>query len=185
MASYEDIAKMVAFLVAAYPNWKMTEFTTEVYFQDLKDIPADELLIGAQHCRSESGRKFAPSTGEIRGAVAELRGLSSNVPSSFQAWQEVLKQFSDTGYYGTPQWSHPLVEQAVRAMGWRELCMSENQIADRARFIQCYEQLQERVTREEMLIPEVRGYVEANGARLMAPAESMKLLSDKLNVRKE
>ena len=185
MASQADIAKIVALLSAAYPNWNVTEYTVEVYYQDLKDIPTEELSLAAQHCRSEAGRKFAPSVGEIRGAVSELRGLASNVPASYQAWEEVQRQILENGGdYGNPVWSHSIVEEAVRRMGWRNLRMSEDQTADRARFLQCYEQLRQQVGREEMLLPEVRGYIEANGARLLAPAESIKLLTGKMSVNK-
>lgn len=185
MANYQDVAEVVALLAAAYPNWNATEYTAEVYYQDLKDIPSEELKVAAQHCRTENGRKFAPSVGEIRGAVSELRSYAANVPSPFQAWQEVLQQMNENGGdFGNPVWSHPLIERAVRAIGWRNLRMSENPVADRARFLQCFEQLQERAARENMLLPEVRGYLEVNGARLMAPADQIRLLTDRLNVRK-
>ena len=184
MCSVLDVAQIVKVIAVAYPNWQPTAETSEVYYQLLQDVPTDELKAAVLHCLGESGRRFAPSIGEIRGAVSELRGMSANVPSAFQAWQEVLRQFSLTGSYGTPQFSHPLIAQAVRQMGWRELCLSENQIADRARFIQCYEQLMSRATKEDMLLPEVRGYIEANGARLMAPADSIRLLADRLSGKK-
>ncbi len=185
MANFEDIAEIVALLAAAYPNWNATEYTAEVYYQDLMDIPADELKIAAKHCRSEAGRKFAPSVGEIRGAVAELRGYSSNMPTAYQAWQEVQTQLSDNGGdFGNPVWSNPVVERTVKAIGWRNLRMSEDPISDRARFIQCYEQFSDRAKNDEMLLPEVRGYIEMNGARLVAPMDSMKQLADKWSVSK-
>lgn len=184
MADIQDVAQIIGVISAAYPNFNPSELTAEIYYQTLNDIPADELKTATLHCITESGRKFAPSVGEIRGAVAELRGYSGNVPSSFQAWEEVLEQFRVTGYYREPQFSHLLIEKAVRALGWKELCQSENQVADRARFIQCYEQLTDRATREEMLLPEVRGFIEANGARLQAPADAIKLLADKWSVKK-
>jgi hypothetical protein len=178
MATEKDIAGIVAMLSAAYPNWNVTEYTLEIYYQDLKDIPSEELKIAAQHCRSEAGRKFAPSVGELRGAVADLRKYTANIPSSYQAWEEVLRQIVDNGGdYGNPVWSNPIVERAVKMIGWRNLRMSEDATADRARFIQCYEQLAERVSRDEMLIPEVRGYLEVNGARLLAPTDQIKLLA--------
>ena len=181
MASYETITEIVVKLSAAYPNWNVNEYTTEIYYQDLRDLPDQELLIAAQHCRAENGRKFAPSTGEIRGAVAELHGLAANVPTSYQAWQEVQQQILENGGdYGNPVWSNPLVERTVKLIGWRNLRMSEDPISDRMRFVQCYEQLLERAQREEMLIPEVRGYLEVNGAKLLAPADQMKLLADKM-----
>lgn len=177
MANPLDIAHVVKVMSIAFPNWKPTADTSEVYFKLLQDIDGEELKVAVLHCLSESGRAFAPSIGEIRGAVSELRRMSYNVPSSYEAWQEVLMQFAEAGYYNTPKFSHPLIAEAVRRMGWRQLCLSEDQIADRARFIQCYEQLTNRATKEDILLPEVRGYIEANGARLLAPAEQIKQLS--------
>ncbi len=92
--------------------------------------------------------------------------------------------YSNGGDFGTPVWSHPLVERVVKQLGWRNLRMSEDQTADRARFVQAYEQLLARATTEEMLLPEVRGYIEARGGLLLAPSDQMRLLSDKLNMRK-
>jgi hypothetical protein len=182
MCSPVDVAQIVKVISIAYPNWQPTAETTEVYFQLLQDVDTEELKAAVLHCLGESGRRFAPSIGEIRGAVSELRGMSANVPSAFQAWQEVLRQFSLTGSYGTPSFSHPLIERAVRQLGWRNLCVSENQTADRARFLQAYEQLSDRARKEDMLLPEVRGYIEARGGLLLeAPAEQMKRLTARLS----
>ena len=178
MCSVLDVAQIVKVIAVAYPNWQPTAETSEVYYQLLQDVPTDELKAAVLHCLGESGRRFAPSVGEIRGAVSELRGMSANVPSAFQAWQEVLRQFSLTGSYGTPQFSHPLIERAVRQLGWRELCMSENQTADRARFLQCYDQLLTRATKEDMLLPEVRGYVEQRGGLMLETQSQIKQLSE-------
>ena len=184
MADIIDIAQIIGILSAAFPNFNPTESTVEVYYQILSDLPAEELKIATMHCLAEAGRKFAPSVGEIRGAVGELRRYAANFPLSYEAWEEVLRQIINVGSYGTPEWSHPIIEKTVRAIGWRNLCMSEEQVADRARFIQCYEQFSARAMKEEILLPKVRGYLEVNGAKMLAPADQIKLLSDKLNVRK-
>lgn len=180
MATPADIAMMTATLSAAFPNWKVSEWTNEVYYQDLKDIPADELMIAAQHCRAQAGRAFAPSTGEIRGAVMEIRRKAMNVPSAFDAWEELQTQIRlNGGDFGRPVWSSPLVERVVRQLGFRNLCLSENPTADRARFIQAYEQLEARALQEEMLIPEVRGYIEDRGGRMLeAPMDQIRKLAD-------
>lgn len=184
MAELKDIAQIIGILSAAFPNFKPSDLTPEVYFQTLNDIPTDELKAAVLHCISESGRAFAPSVGEIRGAVALLRSYSVNVPSAYQAWQEVQKQILENGGdYGRPVWSSRLVEEAVRRMGWRNLRMSEDQTADRARFLQCYEQLVQRATQEEMLLPEVRGYIETNRPELITG--EIKMLTDKLRKRAE
>jgi hypothetical protein len=181
MADIQDIAQIIGILSAAFPNFKPSELTAEVYYQTLSDIDSGELKAAVLHCISQSGRAFAPSIGEIRGAVAELRSIASNVPASFQAWQEVQQQILvNGGDYGTPEWSSPLVEEAVKRMGWRNLRMSEDQTADRARFLQCYEQIVERATKQEMLLPQVAGYIESKQLNAL-PAGQIKQLSERLS----
>lgn len=180
MCSEIDIAEILAVIAVAYPNFVVTEKTNEVYWQILSDIPTDELKAACLHCISESGRKFAPSVGEIRGAVGELRGMVSNVPSSYDAWNEFHKNVVRSDY--SPQWSHPLVEKTARLIGMHDYGQSnvDDQPSWRARFIQCYEQLQERAQSENLLLPEVRGYIEANGGRFLAPVDQMKQLTERM-----
>lgn len=179
MSDPRDIAQIIGILSAAFPNFKPTELTAEVYYQTLGDIASDELKAAVLHCITQSGRAFAPSVGEIRGAVAELRSFSAKVPSSYQAWQEVQRQILvNGGDHGKPEWSSPLVEEAVRRMGWRNLRMSEDQTADRARFLQCYEQLVERATKEEMILPQVAGYIETRRADALPAGEAIKQLAE-------
>jgi hypothetical protein len=182
MAEPKDIDQIINMFEAAFPNFKPREYTKEIYWQTLKDLPSDELKAAVLHCITESGRAFAPSIGEIRGAVSDLRRASANVPSVYDAWQEVCREISSTGSYGTPAFTSPLIERVVKNLGWRNLCMSENQVADRARFVQAYEQLLERAVKENMMLPDVKGYIETRGGMLLeAPASQIKRLSEKLS----
>lgn len=182
MADPIDIANLTARLSAAYPNWNITPLTNEIYYEDLKDIPATELMLAAQHCRTSTTRdqRFAPSAGEIRQTVGELRGMASNVPSSYEAWQEFKRAVTSSNY--SPQWSHSLVGKAADLIGMQQYGRSnvDDEPSWRARFIQCYEQLQKRAERENLLVPEVRGYIEANGGRLLTSIDQMKQLTDRM-----
>lgn len=178
MADKKEIAQIVGVISAAYPNFSPTPQTVEVYYQCLNDLPVDELKAATLQCISELGRKFAPSVGELRGAVAEIRKSSMNTPSAYEAWQEVLQQMSAVGSYGIPEFSSPLIQRVVRSLGWRNLCLSENQTADRARFLQAYEQVLERATHENMLLPEVRNYIEARGGVLLDSGAQIKQLAE-------
>lgn len=161
MASKQDVAKIVMVIGAAYPNWKPSEYTVEVYFQTLSDLPADLLHAAALKAVAEPGRAFAPSVGEIRGCAGELKRQAAGVLDSYQAWEEVCRQLIENGgEFGTPIWSSPLVERAMKSIGWRNLRMSENQVADRARFIEAYNQVANRAERDEMDLPQVREYLE-------------------------
>lgn len=185
MCEPRDIQQIINVLMTAFPNFKPSVQTPEIYYRLLQDISSDELKAAVLHCVSEPGRAFAPSIGEIRGAVGDLRKHVANVPTSYEAWQEVLRQISDVGSYGSPQFSNPLIDSTVRALGWRNLCLSENQTADRARFVQCYEQLLSRAERDDLMLPEVKGYIEANGAPMLPPGAQIKMLADRLAALRE
>jgi len=186
MADERDVAAVVAMIGAAYPGFEPTEQTVEVYFQTLRDLAPDLLKTAALHSIAEPGRRFAPSVGELRGAAAEIQRRAANVPASYQAWQETLEAIRRVGsYHPQPEFSHALVGQTVRALGWTALCRSENMAADRARFIEAYQQLQARAEAEALMLPAVRDYIEARGGRLLPPASQMKQLADKLSSSKE
>jgi hypothetical protein len=181
MADRHEIEIMIAKLSAAFPNWKVSPYTIQVYLEDLQDIDSETLDAAVKMCRTEPGRAFAPSTGEIRGAVGKLRGMANNVPSPFEAWQE-FKHVVVSSLYTRSQkieWSHPLVEKTANLIGLQAYGASnvDDEPSWRARFIQCYEQLQERAERENLLLPEVRGYIETNGGRFLAPVEQIKQLA--------
>jgi len=176
MSSEQDIKEIVAIIGAAYPNFTPTAHTVEIYYQTLKDIESDELRIAVLHCVSEAGRKFAPSVGEIRGAISELRQAVRNIPDAYQAWQEVWKGITTTGSWGEPKWSNPLIEKAVDSLNWRNLCMSENSISDRARFVEAYDGFLARAQREDMFLPQVKTYIESKGGKMLgAPIETKQL----------
>jgi len=127
----------MALLTAAYPNFEPKPQTVAVYVQMLKDIPGEDLFRAARQCIATL--KFFPTVAEIR-----EKAQQSHLPSAAEAWQEVTRQIWQSGYYGKPQFQNPLVAQIVTAMGWRELCTSENQIADRAHFMRMYDELAQR-----------------------------------------
>lgn len=185
MSTQIDIAQIIALISASFPIFSPTKDTIRAYFECLHDLPAKELKEATLHCISENGRKFPPTIGELRAAVLELRKASVNLPSPYEAWQEVLRQMNiNGGENGKPVWSHPLVERAVNILGWRNLRMSENQVADRAHFTETYEQLVARISMEEMLLPEVRAFIESKGGKLLlSPLTQIKQLTDKLSVK--
>ncbi len=158
MADATDILQILSVISAAFPNYQEQPQTPEVYLQLLGDMDTALLKVAVLQCCSEPGRKFAPTVGEIRGAAAELTRLANHVPSSYEAWQEVQQSFRGMG----KPWSHPLVKQAVDIFGWHNLGMSENPVADRARFIEAYEQLLHQGEREQTMLPAVRRYIEEN-----------------------
>lgn len=87
-------------------------------------------------------RKFLPTISEL---LAEINAAHVGPRrSGLEAWGDVMRAVSRFGAYRDPEFTDPHVTATVRAMGWQEICASENQVADRARFVDAYEQISAR-----------------------------------------
>jgi len=133
----QELASVLAYLSSAYPSVNISKETATVYFDVLKDLPFEL-------CRDEAKRlvkqsQWFPSASQIRRGVCREFGLLA--PSTEEAWAEVTHQVKAVGIYGQTDWGNAIVEEAVRTIGWREICMSENQGVLRAHFFKVYEKL--------------------------------------------
>lgn len=142
--------KLVASLIAAYPTSKITDESAAVYARMLLDL--DYEAASAAVARLVAVSKFPPSIAEIREATLTLN-VGEQRPGG-EAWGEVLKAIGRYGYMRTPgvdfQFSDPVIGECVAALKWRELCDSENQEADRARFIELYDKLAGQHRRKQL-----------------------------------
>lgn len=82
---------------------------------------------------------WLPAPAQIRTIVSEAKH-GRRRPGG-DAWGDVLSEVGRTGRYRRPQFTDPLVARAVEALGWVQICDSENAIADRARFVELYDRL--------------------------------------------
>jgi hypothetical protein len=127
--------------------------TLRLYYQLLSDLPIEQ--IKAAVLRHVSCSKWFPTVAELREASTVLS--AAPLPSAIEAWGEVLDAMAGIEGYcfadhvTVPRFANPITARLVDAMGWRALCGSENGIADRARFIESYEQLAARNEREQRL----------------------------------
>lgn len=168
MATFEQVAKVLGVLSLMTAKIELSEERIQAYHRILADIPHDILELAAMQVAVNN--TFFPAVADIRKAACDLIAQAEGVPTAWEAWKEVVKSFSTHGFYrGAPEWSHPLVGQAVDAIGgYAALCHSENSIADRARFVQCYDSLLTRDKEQRQMLPEVREKIEelAAGMRI-------------------
>ena len=172
MATETDVAAIVGVISAAYPNFSPTEHTVEVYYQALRDMPIDLLRAATWQSVGEPGRKFAPSVGEIRGTAREIQRMIEGIPSSYEAWEVARKVISGNHNLGMDT-IHPYIARTIRLLGLQNLKMSMNQTADRMRFVEAYDQLVEKADDYATLLPEVRGYIEAHGGKVISPLDQI------------
>ena len=136
-----ETQRILAFLCNAYPNTQhlQTDDAVEVWTRGLRDLTYTD----ASHAVSSwiLSEKWCPTIAELKEAIV------TNVAGSKDwgdAWNECMKIISRYGQYQEEEaleHMSPMTRQIVKRLGYRELCLSENQMQDRANFRQIYEQV--------------------------------------------
>ena len=89
--------------------------------------------------------KFPPTIADIREQAAEVR--VGQKPLWSDGWEEVLRAISKFGSYRETEALNSMTEitrTAVKRLGFRNLCMSENIMADRANFRMIFQEIADR-----------------------------------------
>jgi len=160
MSTTDEITDVIGVLMAAYPAWgennQKIDATLEVYRCALMDIDAGLLRAAAmQHIGSS---QWFPTVYELRKAALSIVTHGDESPE--EAWGEVKRAIRLYGSYREPQFTNVKIDQAVKIMGWLNLCMSENEVADRAHFFKIYKSVQDRENYDTIALPEVKRAIE-------------------------
>lgn len=152
----QEVSKLLAVLQAAYPGVRIAperaESMVSAWSDLLSDLTYEQCNAALRHLLQT--RTFMPSVAEIRAGVAQL--THGRVRSGGEAWGGVVRAMRQEGAYRTPgvefSFSDPVTARCVMLMDWQYLCLSEATVADRARFIELYDQLA-RAFRDEVHSP--------------------------------
>lgn len=121
------------------------------------------------------GKEWPPTPGQIAKRTLEL---TQPLPAADEAWKEVRFWVGRIGWskYGQedfrtgekclPEWSNALIGRIVDAMGWQELCESENEVADRAHFMRMWAEASQHQTTLDHLPPAARAVLQARGVAI-------------------
>lgn len=116
---------------------------------DYKVCEAAVLELAATH-------KFPPSIAEIREKYAEY--IMDEIEDEGGAWGLVLKAIQNYGYYRADEAIASLpdgVRDAVKRIGFKEICEDENVAATRAHFMKIYSSIATRARNERAITPEL------------------------------
>jgi hypothetical protein len=123
------------------------------WLDQLEDLPA-ELVLRA--VAALANRDHPPKPGQLRTAACQLQNQLDGVPAVpdvDEAWDAVTWAAQYVGRYQTPEWPHPAIAATVKAIGWVEICNSENLSVLRGQFARLYETCKGRVERESVPAP--------------------------------
>lgn len=153
----------MAVLFSVWPKEASSLATLAVYAEIVRHLPGDVWRAAALLHLTRS--PYFPKPHELLDCAAELTTPPQR--TGLEAWNDVQQAIITHGVYHPPngaqygefknyEWdfSDPLVSRLIDgAKAWAELCMSENQTADRARFIDAYEKVQQRAREQARLTP--------------------------------
>jgi len=116
--------KLIQQLAAVHSPFGWSDLSVDGYLLGLGDLPVDALRQAAVSS-IQTGDKM-PSPAELRRDILTMV-VPDGPPSPEAAWREVEAAASTVGRDGTPQWSHPLIGEAVgRACNWWKMCTRED-----------------------------------------------------------
>ena len=114
-----------------------------LWFEQLQDIPYP--VANAVLQKWVATQKWSPSIAEIREQAATIQ--HGEAPTWGEGWEAVRTAIRRYGIYNQREAVESLngiTREAVRYLGFRNLCLSENETSDRMRFQQIYETLEKR-----------------------------------------
>lgn len=115
----------------------------ELWFRELQDIPAQVAEMALR--KWVSTNKWSPSIADIREMAS---GIVNGDPMSWgESWEKALNAVRKFGSYnkGAALDSlDPITRKCVESIGYMELCMSENIMADRAHYQRIFEVFSKR-----------------------------------------
>jgi len=140
-----ETTELVKRILAAYPAQRSRMSAEDVqgmvaaYAEGLADLSI-EVVIEAFRRVMRTAR-FIPTIAELRDAATTV--VHGERKAGGEAWGDVQRLIRSHGARRPPDYAavDPLVAAAIQAFGWRDLCLSEDQTADRARFIELYDKL--------------------------------------------
>lgn len=143
-----------ASIKSAYPTFNIMpdQYSTRMWYKLLGDL--DYKLCETALMELFSTHTYPPQIAEIRDKCAEY--TTPHLKDQGEAWGEVLKAVSQYGYYRQEEALEnmtPIVREAVKRLGFREICLDENQDAVRAHFFKIYSALAERKSNDAKLPP--------------------------------
>lgn len=138
----QGVARLLTLAKMIYPNTDASEKSIFLWKSFLSEYP-DEVGLAAMH-QCLKTKEFPPKPADIIRIAETMR--KDQLPLAEDAWREVSLKLNP---YQKPKWSHPLIEQAVKSLGYSRLCTSQSPEYDHSQFIKTYEKYKERSQQEE------------------------------------
>ncbi len=170
----KELVTVIAMLKASYPKFEIeTEIAFNTWYASLKDIDFNTLKLAVAKCITES--PYIPTIATLRKMAIDIKSPCAGITGD-KAWSEVKEAIRRHGYYNEAKALESMSDRTrrvVKRFGYRYLCTSENEMADRAHFIKAFDSEVAREREQALMAPSVRHAIESNRQRIKQLAQGI------------
>lgn len=158
---FKQFVKWADALKTYFPREKLlpSKEAMTLWYQMLKDIEYMDAVNALN--RWVSTERWSPSIADIRKTVAEMH--RDTVDDWTEGWNQVTRAISKYGYTDQPgalASMDDITRECVKAIGWTNICNSEEIGVERGHFRTMYEQRKDRVRKSEVIPNALKNPVE-------------------------
>ena len=140
----QEFATLVVAMQAMYgKDFIGTEQALDVWYALLHDL--DYQILSKVLQQYMLTNKFKPTVAELREIYTEL--VSPTISDWSKGWEQVSKAIGHCGMYqgkAAMESFDEITREVVKRLGFQNICLSENIVADRARFAEIYQAIKKR-----------------------------------------
>lgn len=157
-----DIIKLIGICSANYRNWPedgKEEATVILWMKMFGDTEAFILEAAVEKYLADG--KFPPTIADIRSCIADITVFREK--TAIEAWGDVQTAIRKFGWYREKEAMQSLggvTNKVIDSMGFKTVCISENETADRAHFLKVYDVLAERERQAAMMLQSTKDAME-------------------------
>lgn len=130
----KDILEQGVFILGR--QFPEKSFDVKILWEFLRDLTDKQYMSSIKEIVA-SKEEVNKATNII--AMIRNKALCNDLKTAGEAWAIVLRAVSKIGSYGVPKFIDPSTQKSVDAIGWRNICLSENPMVERAHFLKIYE----------------------------------------------
>jgi hypothetical protein len=148
----EETAVAIHLIASLYPHWVPNKDTVVIFHDLLNDLDGEQVIQAVKILLQTSEKQ--PTVASIRKQVLSTTGKLP--PTRAQAWEEVrvaVRKYGRDGFHLYNEFASEVVLKAVKTIGWKELCLSENVDITRAHFWKAYDEIVENSIKKVLTTP--------------------------------
>ena len=160
----KEFAQIASAIRTYYPREKIlpNDEAMELWYEALKDL--DYQSVSKALHRWIATERWSPSIADIRSMVSKETETEADHEWS-DAWGEVERAIRNHGYYreqAALDSMSPVTRLCVKAIGWKNICLSEEIGVERGHFRSMYESKSKSVQKAKQIQPSLRTPDESN-----------------------